>query len=152
MHWIVAIICLLLLQCRWICAVTVEETDVDQSSKSESELLGCLKTPNTDDIRKMRLSIFKQELLLRLNLDKEPENPPPEVVQKYKKKFSQEYDAVRASHQLQDKEIKPCVEVDKRVSRLIVFFPDEVGTEISSAAGIVMHELVNTSLEQSCFD
>ncbi len=134
MHWIAATTCLLVLHCGWICAV---EYNADQADKTESELVGCLKSSNTEEVRQMRLKIFKQELLLRLNLDKEPENPPPEVVKMYREKFSKEYNAVRASHQLQDKEIRPCVEVDKRISRLVVFFPDEVnvGEEISSSGG-----------------
>lgn len=130
MHWIATTTSLLLLVQLSHCSAV--EYNSDQANKTENELLGCLKTSNTDEIRRMRLNIFKQELLLRLNLDKEPENPAPEVVQMYKDQLrTAEYKAVRASHQLQDKEIRPCVEVDKRISRLVVFFPNKVETEIS---------------------
>ncbi len=130
MHWLLAT-SLLLLNFGWICGHEIGSADY--KADSEGELIGCLKSSNPEEIKKLRLNIFKKEILLRLGLDKEPENPSIEAAVQTNKGDSRDYDAIRAGHLLQDKEVKPCVEVDKRTSRLVVYFPEEVETELSQA-------------------
>ena len=103
---------LLCLECSWILG--------------REDRLHCLKTNNHNDVQKLRLELIEQELLLRLNLDKAPENPDPELVKKYKESARDEYEAVSSAQKKQDDATKPCVDLDRRTSKLSVLFPQQV--------------------------
>ena len=105
---------LLCLECSWILGT--------------EDRLHCLKTSNQHLVQKLRLNLIEQELLLRLNLDKAPENPDPETLKKYKEAARDEYEAVSSAQKIVDDTTKPCVELDRRTSKLSVLFPQQVVT------------------------